>query len=329
MGNGMPFVLEKGPVWEYFDRAYSPGGARGDTAGRLDVLNGFRHRTSEEPKETWTDIFIRATTKGTHPTVKQKLREHIVDDWFTGRGTPGSGGWLNWTTNPAEVVVRGLARAYEISLGIANHVELPGLDDESAPPATPKEATRLWPIEFYWACPLPVFQCWIAWRPVPSGASKNYDGLVTFTWATPAPAWSYLAQRPADDGRWFDDENDPQFGPLGRADFPDGSRKELDERNLDSAGLLLIGEDNTEVLCDGVDLSGKTEMIQPVPCNGPEVNSQEEFMQICELRMQGNQNEFALRLPILAGSQNVVTVSPFDDVGGYNETRNAQAGGRS
>lgn len=325
MGNGMPFVLEKGPVWEYFDRAYSPGGARGGIEGRLELLNEFRTRlaaSAEKPQETWSQIFERATTTGANPTIKAQLRKHIVDDWFTGLGTAGGGGWLNWDTNPAEVIVRGLARACEVSLGIANHRELPGLGDESVPAARTGEVTRLLPIEFFWACPLPVFQCWIAWRHVRTEDGPG-DGLVTFVWATPAPAWSYLAKRPADDGPWLDEADRMNFGPLGRVDSADGARRELYHRNLTSGGLLLVGDDDTEVLPKGVDLSANSGLSDgpAVDVNQPSVTTPDELAELATERATGRQNRFVFDLPVLKGSGEVVTVSPFDDVGGYFEPR--------
>lgn len=332
MGNGMPFVVEKGPTWQLFDWALSPGGPWGNVTGRLQALNLLR---SNAPA-TWADIFFEAWVAGDAANLLTvDMRNHINQDWFTGKAPDGSPhGWLNFDTDPAEVIVRALARAYEVSLGITRHVELPGPGGEAVDPATPAEVTRLWPIEFWWICPLPVFQCWIGWRQVRTGQPGFGDGLVTFTWATPAPAWSYLAARPDDPGEYYDDEVDDDgdpvehHGPLGRVDTSDGARSELYHRNMTSPGLLLVGHHETVVTTQEV-ITGQEviEGQEPAPRDPAQVvgdqPSMADVQRLGDARMDPDepQNKLVFKLPVLLGEGQVVTVSPFEDVGGYAEIR--------
>ncbi|MEZ5408423.1 MAG: hypothetical protein R2761_10380 [Acidimicrobiales bacterium] len=326
MGNGMPFVMEKGPTWQFFDWALSPGGPWGNVAGRLEALNLLRSHT----RNSWEDVFFDAwAAGGAANLLTPQLRAHIHDDWFVGLPPQNSThGWLNFATNPVEVIVRALARAYEVSLGVTKHVELPGPQGNKVKPATPAEVTRLWPIEFWWVCPLPVFQCWIGWRQVRTGPPGFGDGLVTFTWATPAPAWSYLAARPDDPGEYYDDEVDAngkpveKSGPLGRVDTSDRARAELYHRNMTSPGLVLVGHHETVVTTQEVLTGQEPTFRSPEPSVG-DASSMEALHEMGDARMDPNEpnNKLVFKLPVLIGAGQVVTVSPFDDVGGYAEVR--------
>lgn len=339
MGDGMPFVMEKGPVWEFFDREYSPGGRLGDVDSRLLLLNGLRRPSAlpvgqaDTPDNYWSNLFIGAylNEPSLASVMGPVLKQHIEQDWFTGLAVGDEHGWLNWASNPAEVVARGLARAVEISLGVRYHVELPehGATEE-VPLADASHVTRCWPIEFYWACPFPVFQCWIAWRPVPPGHGFGREGLVTFTYTTPAPAWSYLAKCPAEDGVVVDENGMEHVAPLGRVDdAPPGVRHELVDRNILPKGLVMIGESCTEVLCSPVVQESEGDGLRVDP--GRFRESADDGAGADELAEQGlrlvtegvdrGRNQFVLDLPILEGVGPVATVSPFNDVGGYAEYR--------
>lgn len=360
MGDGMPFVYEKGPVWSFYDRQFAPGGVCGQVAARLELLNRLRQPPNGNG---WADRFVEAS--GGHPTMKvlmpQDMEDHIRQDWFTG-GMPQPGrGWLNWQSNPAELVCKGFARALEISLGV-DHVDLVAgaVPDEEL--ASEADATRCWPIEFWWLCPLPVFQCWVAWRPpdpppafgiphaeldelreslannlrvdlelhgealeairdaldaavasdeTPEADELDVNGLVSFTFATPAPAYSYLAKHPADDGLFFDAADSPRVGPLGR------SGAELAGKNAARRGLVVIGDADTVSGCYPV----------PPPHTlgvGPDTRAEFEEGALMDA-MANSHNMF--NLPSLAGDGDVVTVSPYNDVGGYNEGRTQGAAG--
>ena len=329
MGNGMPFVIEKGPVWEFFDRQYAPGGNRGNVEQRLAILNGLRRPVEgpapQDPAADWGTLFLEASS-AQNPVIRQQLEDHITNDWFTGIAPNGTNGWLNWDTNPAEIICRAWARAIEVSLGITQHVELPGPGRagqvEPVPEARPSDVTRLWPIEYWWVCPLPVFQCWMGYRRVKTdrGIGEG-DGLVTFIWATPAPAWSYLARFPAADGEWIDDDDQTHYGPLGRADFPDGSRSELYHRNMASSGLMLVGHEETVVEPVGVAAPDCLSMERGGGRASVQCGSPDELNERARVRAANSENKFVLDFPVLRGAGRVVTVSPYDDVGGYSEVR--------
>ena len=339
MGDGMPFVLEKGPVWEFFDREYGPGGRVGDVDSRLLLLNGLRRPDpipfgeDDTADNYWRNLFIGAylNQPTLAPVMGPTLRNHVEQDWFTGLADGDQHGWLNWASHPTEVVARGLARAIEVSLGIRHHVELPEHGAAGKVPlATPNHVTRCWPIEFYWACPLPVFQCWIAWRPVRATQGSDGAGLVTFTYTTPAPAWSYLAKYPARDSVVVDGLGMEHIAPLGRVDeAPPGTRQELVDRNMQPKGLVLVGESSTEMVCRPVVPVGAGNSLR-LGCGRPRETADDEASpeklahQAARIVADGaryGRNQFVLNLPILEGAGPVVTVSPFNDVGGFAEYR--------
>lgn len=191
---GMPYMVEKGPVWQSFDRWFGRSNLQQRLQRKLDVL------VSLQQNGRFTDFVPAGTTMP--PAQVQLLKQHINDDWFglpklpgggwgppnppnTSPSGPGTGKWVNWWGDAETIAREAVIRAIEVSLGLHHHDWTPAnpvtLADygisASAPPA------RDWPIEFWWICPLPTFQASLTWR---HDHANNNRGLVAVTWLTPS-----------------------------------------------------------------------------------------------------------------------------------------------
>ena len=90
-------------------------------------------------------------------------------DWQykTPTGAEPTGFWTGYQGHPEKILRAAMIGAIEVSLGLP-----PGGD--------PVNATREWPIDFYWVCQGPWFQAWVLWR------EAGNNGHVTVTITTPA-----------------------------------------------------------------------------------------------------------------------------------------------
>jgi hypothetical protein len=179
MGGNMPYVVEKGPYFAGLEAKIATQGPRvtalnqlrqrdpnGDLSFDLAALCGFDSSTLDRPTNdpvlagdgrTYWDRYI-----------------HFDHDWL-GEDAPNGYFWVNWQNgNPAAIMREGMERALEVSLGL----------DHGEDPAHPKWC---WPIDFYWICQGPFFQCWILWRRVETSPDL---GHVTVLFTTP-PACGY------------------------------------------------------------------------------------------------------------------------------------------
>jgi hypothetical protein len=85
------------------------------------------------------------------------LKQHMKDHWFgssDSAGKPTTGWWNFWKGEPENVLREALTRALEMSLGVRHGAPLPGTG------AAPK------PIQFFWVCGLPRFECYVSWNSV-------------------------------------------------------------------------------------------------------------------------------------------------------------------
>lgn len=200
----MPYMFQKGGDWQLLEwwLSHDPstrvdrklamlellGKAKpGDATGALNLMSG------NDP-----------TPGGNNPPILASDQQHLMNDWFglddagdplpTHNGTgpeykPGDtahlGWWKNWYGNARGIFATTLEKAIKVSLGVPSDHALPETNAEKA--ALKNKATRDWPIEFQWICPVGWFQAGIAWRQTGTAGAKGTDppGLVTVTWLTP------------------------------------------------------------------------------------------------------------------------------------------------
>ncbi len=196
MSNGMPYHLEKGPVFSTFE------------ANRYQVKNKYcdildRLRQKNAAGEYVVDICDLepyanpALNYGPYNT--QELRRyHMNVHWFgmipTGRvvngkaeyqkqtnGTyewihnPTTGWWRNYFGDTEGIMRQALIRAAELALGLDH--------DEPVPPTAQRGRLRCWPIEYVVTCPAAWFEAWLSWRQTGNGIR---DGHVTINMVVPA-----------------------------------------------------------------------------------------------------------------------------------------------
>lgn len=191
---GMPYHLEKGPVLSVLESFCN------DDRGRLvQALTDLQNDVALEQIAPFDDPhLIRPDLPPPYQTAAQ-LRNHFFDHWL-GKQTPGNpsassptGHWHGYT-GPVERIMRTtLIRAAQVSLGIAGSTPKPG------------NATRHWPIDFWWKCPQPWFEGWVTWRRTGLDAR---EGHVTVVFATPAD-YGVVLDDPAKEATV-----DPQTNPL-------------------------------------------------------------------------------------------------------------------
>jgi hypothetical protein len=113
---------------------------------------------------------------------KELRIKHMNEDWFgmqqnpskkwRKRSAPRTGFWSDYKGDPESILRDGMTRAIEVSLGIP-----PGEEPDICC------LERRWPIDIYWLCQGPWFQCWVLWRESDTTAS---EGHVTLLITTPA-----------------------------------------------------------------------------------------------------------------------------------------------
>src|SRR4051794_29892342 len=170
MSGVMPYLMEKGPYFSVLESKIASAAARAQLLGEL-----------RKPKTALSELVgfdsVTLIGDGLDPA---RRKEHLNEDWF-GMVLDGRGGWTKqpgrfptgfWTgyQGDTEHILRdAMACAIEVSFDLA-----PG----DAIPAAP---SRCWPIDIYWICQGPWFQCWVLWR---RSNATNQGGHVTFVITT-------------------------------------------------------------------------------------------------------------------------------------------------
>jgi hypothetical protein len=185
---GMPYHLEKGPMFAAFEALYNdpnrlPTFLRDLRMGGAPSLGS--HGVLSSP------LADDPTGTGANATAPQRLTS-MRQYWFgEDATTPGpqppfnidpaqgpinltTGYWALYYGDVRTIVAETLMRAAEVALG----VERPN-PVSSAVPA----ASRNWKVEFFWKCGQPRFEGWVTWRDHKDGAN---GGQVTVVFATPA-----------------------------------------------------------------------------------------------------------------------------------------------
>jgi hypothetical protein len=168
MSGNMPYVVDKGPYFSVLEAKIA------DPQLRRDALTELRN-----PAVDLADLcaFESSTLDGPNPPGDGRTYwdryDHFRWDWLGQDGH--SYFWNGWRNgDPRSILRDAMQRAVEVSVGLEHNDPLPaggGFD-------------RFWPIDFYWICQGPFFQCWVLWRRV-SGPNPDL-GHVTVLITTPA-----------------------------------------------------------------------------------------------------------------------------------------------
>lgn len=199
MPTGMPYQVEKGPIFSTLDDF-----ASGDTARllatRAELIAG-------------TDITqVGGIDSSNLPPLPEPVDDHIRRDWLGMRQDDSgawqkqepfssdnrSTGWWQHYYGDVETIMReALIRAIDVALGL----------DRSTTDPEPDDCKRHWPVQFFWKCPAMWFEAWVAWRETGKGPD---DGMVTVTFCTPGNGHPIYASpvRPEQEGE-PDYEADP------------------------------------------------------------------------------------------------------------------------
>ena len=232
MSGAMPYLLDKGPYFEVIEDLLSDMGKRVALLGQLRAGVALSDLVG----------FDTSNLNGDGHDKGWRV-DHLNRDWFgmtdNGAGAgwhkqPGvfpTGFWAGYQGDPEAILREATKRAIEVSLGVRH-----GLQGEPEPAAS--EIQRAWPIDMYWICQGPWFQCWVLWR---QRDNTQTAGGVTLLITTPAgrgyPLTSKIT-RPVD-------PNDPPYtAPEYASPPPPGAE-------LESRGVWVIGHEDYDktVIC--------------------------------------------------------------------------------
>ncbi|HEY2811922.1 MAG TPA: hypothetical protein VGJ03_00520 [Acidimicrobiales bacterium] len=196
MSNGMPYHLEKGPVFSTFEaHKYQTKDVYCDILGQLRQKDA----TGNYAVDICDLLPYKDPALNYGPYNTQELRRyHMNVHWFgmlptgqvaNGRATytPQTNGTFQWIDNPTtgwwrnyfgdvEGIMREtLTRAAEIALGLDH--------GEAIPPKSQRARLRCWPMEYVVTCPAAWFEGWLSWRKTGNG---QRDGHVTINMVVPA-----------------------------------------------------------------------------------------------------------------------------------------------
>ena len=201
MGDGMPYMMTKGPVWQFFDDWFSDPAPEVRLEHKLDaliaahkdddLLDAAPNATVPEPGTTIPENRPGSNDPG-DPSKQRKMPDSHFKDWFeikdpnhdftgpcptepfegwvkTVRPKP-TGWWNGWAGDAQAIAREAFIRAVEVSLGLDHAGPAPGRSDAQIKQLYPGALdpghtyVRNWAIEFWWVCPLPSFQTSISWR---------------------------------------------------------------------------------------------------------------------------------------------------------------------
>jgi hypothetical protein len=196
---GMPYHLEKGPIFAVFDALYRDRNRLrdllydlwrqgSDGLGNLGMITSPMYPDPSNPVDPGPD---RRTSM---------LRKWFGDDQQGNRQQPFSdrpplnlttGYWTHYYGDVRSIVAETLMRAAEVSLGVDHPAQVP---DQNAPPPG---GSRHWPVEFFWKCGQARFEGWVTWREHTNQAQVVTGGQVNVIFATPATP-DLVLRRPGD-----------------------------------------------------------------------------------------------------------------------------------
>jgi hypothetical protein len=215
-GGPMPYILDKGPYFSVFESRLA------DRATRRQILLDLRN-----PNVYLSALAGFDSTSLAKDGLNRDGRVAVLNQGWFGMQPSQSGHWakqpaviptgfwIGYQGDPEAILRDALTRSIEVSLDLA-----PGQD----PPANAGAQSRFWPIDIYWICQGPWFQCWILWR----AADNAEGGHVSLVIATPAAGGYPLKSRIT---------RDPPTDPGYASPPPAGSRN-------DAHGMWVVGHED-------------------------------------------------------------------------------------
>ena len=174
MPGPMPYLLDKSAYFEIIEDLLA------DPARRIAILQQLRTGVA------LADLAgFDSANRGADGKTPDKRKEHLHEHWFGMSDATGSwqkqpgvfptGFWSSYQGDPEAVLRTAMIRAIEVSLGLPP--AFPG-----DPFAEQTDIERRWPVDVYWICQGPWFQCWVLWRQ----SDTTDEGHVTVLITTPA-----------------------------------------------------------------------------------------------------------------------------------------------
>ena len=181
---GMPYHLEKGPIFARLEAKYN-----GDRALLHQFLEALWLGQPLGDHGVLTSPMYPAPNPSVANAIPAQRKTSMLTHWFgdvggspqpafgsshpvTGKVVRHTGYWAHYYGDVRAIVKDTLLRAGEVALGY----ERPNVGDPLPP------GTRHWPVEFFWKCGQPRFEGWVTWRAHPA---QNV-GQVNVIFATPA-----------------------------------------------------------------------------------------------------------------------------------------------
>jgi hypothetical protein len=164
MSGFMPYLVEKGPYLSVMESKLA------DPPTRAQALTDLRGGVALADM-----VGFDSANLGQDKLSVDQRKKHLNDDWFGFGAT--SMFWVGYDGNPEIILREGMTRAIEVSFGLEH--------GDPVPTAAQATSGRHWPIDVYWICQGPWFQCWVLWR-----AAERGEGHVSLLITTPA-AYGY------------------------------------------------------------------------------------------------------------------------------------------
>ena len=191
----MPYMLSKGPIMSVLESI-----ANGTTAAEVTAAAEPDRLRNKVPI---TSLPAFASTNLAAGPGVDPLVARIDEYWFGHPELPGgalgpkqlafdpanpkpTGYWKGYYGDVEGLIRETMIRAVEVSRGLANGQDL-------------AQATRLWPVEVFWACPHPWVEGWVTWREhetVTKNGKTTSKGQVTVIFATPSDTVNQIATDP-------------------------------------------------------------------------------------------------------------------------------------
>jgi len=168
-GGPMPYVLDKGPYLSVLEDIL---GTQGKRKQFLTSLKGGAALSSLVGMDSKSLVDDNKNTDQRVAVLNGKWFGMQLEGgvWVKHQDDFPTGFWQGWQGDSEAILRAALTRAIEVSIGI----------DHGAHPIVP---TRDWPIELYWICQGPFFQCWVGWQ---KSQGAGGGGRVTLTITSPA-----------------------------------------------------------------------------------------------------------------------------------------------
>ncbi|MDY7100911.1 MAG: hypothetical protein S0880_06955 [Actinomycetota bacterium] len=163
----MPYSVDKGPGISLLESAFN-GATDDELVAFIEQAGALVDSVDVLKSDDLTTLMERTVFRNGTPTWwsggPKSLKDHFEVDWYT----PSTGFFLQLQGEVQRIMAEALRRAMIIATGYDENAE--------------KKATRRWPIDVWWVCPLPRFDVQVSWERF----SRNYSRM---------PEWAARALR--------------------------------------------------------------------------------------------------------------------------------------